>query len=111
MQKNGQLVGTCMRRNWLEEATGPKDALRMGNANDTKWSAIMSMLTTKDNTSIYYKDWGSGRPIVFSHGWPLNSDQVRSNRVGSSKTPSWSSTPARRTDSPKPTKRSSTQTY
>ena len=30
--------------------------------------------TTKDGTSIFYKDWGSGRPIVFSHGWPLTSD-------------------------------------
>jgi non-heme chloroperoxidase len=34
----------------------------------------MDMITTKDNVSIFYKDWGSGQPIVFSHGWPLSAD-------------------------------------
>jgi non-heme chloroperoxidase len=34
----------------------------------------MAYFTTTDGTQIYYKDWGSGQPIVFSHGWPLSSD-------------------------------------
>lgn len=34
----------------------------------------MAMITTQDGTQIYYKDWGSGPPIVFSHGWPLSAD-------------------------------------
>lgn len=34
----------------------------------------MSTITTTDGTEIFYKDWGSGQPIVFSHGWPLSSD-------------------------------------
>src|SRR3546814_11752488 len=34
----------------------------------------MPKLTMKDGTELYYKDWGSGQPVVFSHGWPLSSD-------------------------------------
>jgi pimeloyl-ACP methyl ester carboxylesterase len=34
----------------------------------------MPTLKTKDGVEIFYKDWGSGQPIVFSHGWPLSGD-------------------------------------
>jgi non-heme chloroperoxidase len=35
---------------------------------------MMTTIKTRDGVEIYYKDWGSGQPIVFSHGWPLSSD-------------------------------------
>jgi non-heme chloroperoxidase len=34
----------------------------------------MPMLTTKDGTQLFYKDWGEGQPVIFSHGWPLTAD-------------------------------------
>jgi non-heme chloroperoxidase len=41
----------------------------------------MSTFTTQDGTQLYYKDWGTGQPVVFSHGWPLSSDSWESQMI------------------------------
>jgi len=53
----------------MPEATGTASNLKQAEGE-----YIMGTITTKDGTRIFYKDWGSGQPILFSHGWPLSGD-------------------------------------
>jgi non-heme chloroperoxidase len=55
----------------LPSASG---AATTSNASGTKGATPMTTITAKDGTRLFYKDWGKGQPIVFSHGWPLSSD-------------------------------------
>src|SRR3954453_22636113 len=43
-------------------------------AEEVRSGTVVSMFRLSDKTELYYKDWGKGRAVVFSHGWPLNAD-------------------------------------
>jgi pimeloyl-ACP methyl ester carboxylesterase len=47
----------------------------------------MPTIKTSDGTEIYYKDWGTGQPVVFSHGWPLTADAWEDQMVISQRKP------------------------
>ncbi|QRM31416.1 alpha/beta hydrolase [Microvirga sp. VF16] len=63
-------LATTARANAQGLGTTPKNPMMQSTEGDR----TMATITMKDGTEIFYKDWGSGQPIVFHHGWPLSAD-------------------------------------
>jgi non-heme chloroperoxidase len=68
----GAAAGSALATRAPAAALGPAGA--PSDSTGDRGRPGMNAITTKNGTQIYYKDWGSGRPVVFSHGWPLSAD-------------------------------------
>src|SRR6202035_1982406 len=66
-------LGWQFRTAKSSSASSPKQ-FRERHQPDFTGRLSMPTITTADGTEIFYKDWGSGQPLVFSHGWPLSAD-------------------------------------
>jgi non-heme chloroperoxidase len=67
-----QVTYETARRDWAAHALGCHCG--SDSINQHRGEHSMNKVSTKDGVDLFYKDWGSGQPIVFSHGWPLSAD-------------------------------------
>src|SRR5262245_9218580 len=64
----------CSVAEWTVFMTARATTAGHRDCNPARRRTAMASITTRDGTAIYYKDWGTGHPTVFGHGWPLSAD-------------------------------------
>jgi non-heme chloroperoxidase len=76
VSRRGVVVGASLiaASSQMPSATAAANEQRSAANMASEGNTIMGTIKTKDGIEIFYKDWGTGQPIVFSHGWPLSSD-------------------------------------
>lgn len=86
VSRRNLLLGSAAAAGALVAAALPGPAAAASSVNGASASTARSKvsgsyITANDGTQLYFKDWGAGRPVVFSHGWPLSSDSWESQMM------------------------------
>ena len=79
--QNGAAIAASLALPMSATAAGKKPSSELALPGHVHAKQASNTITTKDGTQIYYKDWGTGRPVVFSHGWPLSADAWEAQMV------------------------------
>ena len=79
--QSGAAIAASLALPMSATAADKKPASELASPGHAHAKQAANTITTKDGTQIYYKDWGTGRPVVLSHGWPLSADAWEAQMV------------------------------